>query len=66
MLIAVSGSGNSANVLRAVEYAREIGCRSIGLTSSEGGRLKDLVELPLSVPSTHMGQLEDCFFLMTL
>jgi D-sedoheptulose 7-phosphate isomerase len=65
VLIAVSGSGNSANVLRAVEYANEIGCTTIGLTTGEGGSLKDLVNLPLLTPSTHMGRLEDCFFIMT-
>ena len=65
VLIAVSGSGNSANVLRAVEYANEIGCTTIGLTTAEGGKLQDLVELPLLTPSTHMGRLEDCFFIIT-
>ncbi len=65
VLIAVSGSGNSPNVLRAVEYANSIGCRTIGLTSGEGGRLKDLADLPLVVPSSHMGRLEDCFFAVT-
>ncbi len=65
LLIGISGSGNSENVLRAIEYANEIGCRTIGLTTGEGGRLRELVELPLLVPSTHMGRLEDCFFIMT-
>ncbi|MBN1590414.1 MAG: SIS domain-containing protein [Pirellulales bacterium] len=65
LLIAISGSGNSENVLRAVEYAKQISCKTIGLTTNEGGRLKDLVDLPLAVPSTHMGHLEDCFLLMT-
>jgi D-sedoheptulose 7-phosphate isomerase len=65
VLIAISGSGNSENVLRAVEYANEVGCRTIGLTTAGGGRLKDLAQLALVVPSGHMGHLEDCFFLMT-
>jgi len=65
VLIGVSGSGNSENVLRAVQYANEIGCRTIGMTTAQGGRLKDLAELPLTVPSGHMGHLEDGFFLMT-
>ena len=50
VLIGISGSGNSPNVLRAVEYANEIGCRTIGLTTAESGRLKDLVRLPLLGP----------------
>ena len=65
VLIAISGSGNSANVLRAVEYANDTGCETIGLTSGQGGALKDMVTLPLLVPSSHMGRLEDCFFIMT-
>ncbi|MBN2023947.1 MAG: SIS domain-containing protein [Pirellulales bacterium] len=65
VLIAISGSGNSPNVLKAVEYANRIGCRTIGLTTAQGGRLKDLAQLPLVVPADHMGHLEDCFFVMT-
>jgi len=65
VLLAISGSGNSRNVLRAVEYANEIGCRTIALTSSAGGRLKDIARLTLGVPSRHMGRLEDSFFVMT-
>jgi len=65
VLIASSGSGNSANVLKAVEYANEAGVKTIGLTSSSSGKLRDLVQLPLVVPSRHIGRLEDCFFIMT-
>jgi D-sedoheptulose 7-phosphate isomerase len=65
VLIAISGSGNSPNVLRAVEYANEVGCATIGLTTGKGGRLKDLATLPLLVPSGHMGRLEDAFFVLT-
>jgi D-sedoheptulose 7-phosphate isomerase len=65
LLIAISGSGNSRNVLRAVEYANSIGCTTLGLTTGEGGRLRELVKLPLLVPSRHMGRLEDCFFVLT-
>ena len=65
VLIAISGSGNSENVIRAVEYANETGCKTIGLTTSSRGRLKEVAQLPLVVPSDHMGHLEDCFFLMT-
>ena len=65
LLIAISGSGNSPNVLRAVEYANSIGCTTMGLTTGEGGKLRELVKLPLLVPSRHMGRLEDCFFILT-
>lgn len=65
MLITISGSGNSPNVLRAVEYANEVGVTTVGLTTGEGGKLKDMVNIPLTLPSNHMGHLEDSFFIMT-
>jgi D-sedoheptulose 7-phosphate isomerase len=65
VLLAISGSGNSRNVLRAVEYANRVGCRTIALTQGCGGALKDEAHLALTVPNTHMGRLEDCFFIMT-
>ena len=65
VLIAISGSGNSPNILRAVEYANGVGCSTIGLTTGLSGMLKDLATLPLLVPSNHMGRLEDSFFIMT-
>jgi D-sedoheptulose 7-phosphate isomerase len=61
ILLAISGSGDSRNVLNAVGYAQTIGCRTIGLTRAEGGALKDKADLKLSVPGDHMGRLEDCF-----
>jgi D-sedoheptulose 7-phosphate isomerase len=65
VLIAISGSGNSANVLRAVDYANAAGIKTIGLTTSTGGRLRAIAQLPLLVPSDHMGRLEDSFFIVT-
>ena len=65
VLVAISGSGNSVNVLKAVEYANSVGCHTIGLTTGEGGKLKDISSLPIVVPSGHMGRLEDCFFIIT-
>jgi D-sedoheptulose 7-phosphate isomerase len=59
VLIAVSGSGNSPNVLRAVEYANSIGCRTIGLSGRDGGALGKLAELNLHVGHPHMGRIED-------
>jgi D-sedoheptulose 7-phosphate isomerase len=59
LLIAVSGSGNSPNVLRAVEYANSIGMRTIGLTGRDGGRLGPLSQLEVNVAEPHMGRIED-------
>lgn len=65
LLIGISGSGNSDNVLQAIEYANETGCKTIALTTGQGGRLQEIAKLPLVVPSNHMGRLEDCFFILT-
>ncbi len=59
VVIAISGSGNSPNVLRAIEYANAIGCRTIGLTGRDGGKLGPLVQLQIHTPEPHMGRIED-------
>jgi D-sedoheptulose 7-phosphate isomerase len=41
LVIAISGSGNSENVIRAIDYANEIGCETLGLCGYSGGRLKE-------------------------
>lgn len=51
LLVLHSTSGTSANVLRAAEAARERGMRTVGLTASGGGRLRQLVDLALVVPT---------------
>jgi D-sedoheptulose 7-phosphate isomerase len=59
MVIAISGSGNSPNVLRAIEYGNSIGCRTVALTGRDGGRLGPLAEVNLQVSNPHMGRIED-------
>jgi D-sedoheptulose 7-phosphate isomerase len=57
--MAISGSGNSPNVISAMEYARSIGCRTLALTGRDGGRLGPLAELHINVAEQHMGRIED-------
>lgn len=64
LAIGISGSGNSRNVLRAIEYAASIGCRTIGLTGGDGGRLGPLVDLEIRASSPHMGRIEDAHFVV--
>jgi len=59
LLMAISGSGNSPNVLRAVEYANSVGMRTMALTGRDGGKLGALAGLHLHVPEPHMGRIED-------
>jgi D-sedoheptulose 7-phosphate isomerase len=44
LVIAISGSGNSENVVRAVTYANEIGCETLGLCGLSGGKLKQIAK----------------------
>jgi D-sedoheptulose 7-phosphate isomerase len=59
VVIAISSSGNSPNVLRALEYGNSIGCRTIALTGSNGGRLGPLAQLNIQVAHSHTGRIED-------
>jgi D-sedoheptulose 7-phosphate isomerase len=57
-LIAISGSGNSANVLRAVEWANRNGLKTFGCTGFDGGKLRKLAHQGLHVPLDDMGIVE--------
>jgi D-sedoheptulose 7-phosphate isomerase len=59
VVMAISSSGNSPNVLRAIEYANSVGCKTIGLTGRDGGKLAKLVQINVQVPVSHMGRIED-------
>ncbi len=58
LLIAISGSGNSPNVLRAVEWAREAGLLTLGVTGFDGGKLRGMVDHAVHVPCDDMGICE--------
>ena len=57
--VGISGSGNSPNVLAAIDLARSMGLRTIGLTGIGGGKLKGMVDVPVVVPSNSMQHTED-------
>ena len=59
VVLAISGSGNSKNVINAVEYAKEHGCRVIGLTGYCGGKLRELSDVSLHAPVNSMQITED-------
>ena len=54
MLIAISGSGNSPNVLRAIEFANDNGIETIGVTGFDGGKLRTLAKTCVHVPLNDM------------
>jgi D-sedoheptulose 7-phosphate isomerase len=59
LLIVISGSGNSANVLRAVEAAKELDMVTLGLFGQGGGKALDLVDVGVVVPADEYGPIED-------
>jgi D-sedoheptulose 7-phosphate isomerase len=56
---AISGSGNSPNVLRALAVAREAGATTVGLSGFQGGKMKGLCDVCMVVPSDNMQIIED-------
>jgi D-sedoheptulose 7-phosphate isomerase len=59
LLLCISGSGNSPNVLRAIEYANSAGCTTVALTGRDGGKLGPLAQIHVRVAAPHMGRIED-------
>ena len=59
LIVAISGSGNSPNVIKAVEYAKSLGHKIIGLTGFSGGKLSALSDVSLHVPINSMQVTED-------
>ncbi|MCS7261118.1 MAG: SIS domain-containing protein [Anaerolineae bacterium] len=64
VVIGISGSGNSVNILRALELARQRQAFTIGFTGFGGGKMKELVDLCVIVPSTCMEQIEDVHLML--
>jgi D-sedoheptulose 7-phosphate isomerase len=62
--VGISGSGNSPNVLKAIEMARSMKIPTIGLTGIGGGKLKAMVDVPVVVPSNSMQHVEDAHLLV--
>lgn len=64
LVLLISGSGNSPNVLEAAEVAKGAGCRTIGLTGRDGGKLAKLVDLNIHIKNNHMGRIEDAHMII--
>ncbi|MCH6574196.1 MAG: SIS domain-containing protein [Bacteroidetes bacterium] len=58
-LIAISTSGNSGNVIKAVEMAHKKGMKVIGLLGGDGGKLKPIVDLPIVIPSSNVQRIQE-------
>lgn len=63
LVVGLSVSGNSQNVIRALEYARNQGACTVGMTGFDGGRVSEIVDLSIHIPTTRdeYGPVEDLF-----
>jgi D-sedoheptulose 7-phosphate isomerase len=64
LLIGISTSGNSGNVVRAVEEAHQLGMTTVGLLGRDGGKLRSLCSHSIVVPSQVTARIQECHILI--
>lgn len=62
--IGISGSGNSRNVLNAIEVAKQAGATTVGFSGYDGGKLKPMVDISVHIPSFDMAMVEDIHLML--
>jgi D-sedoheptulose 7-phosphate isomerase len=60
VLIGLSTSGNSTNIIKAFEVARELGITTVAFTGETGGKMKDLADILINVPSKDTPRIQEC------
>ncbi|MCL5103428.1 MAG: SIS domain-containing protein [Armatimonadetes bacterium] len=64
VVIAISGSGNSPNIIKAVERANQMGAITVGWSGFKGGKLAQIVQKPIVVNSDNMQRIEDVHMIL--
>ena len=64
IFIGISTSGNSENVYRAVQVAKEQGCVTAALLGRDGGKIKDIVDYPIIIPSDVTARVQECHIMI--
>ncbi len=64
VLIALSTSGNSKNIIRALEMAREIGIITVGLTGETGGEMREWCDFLINIPSKDTPRIQECHIMI--
>lgn len=59
VLVTISGSGSSPNIIKVIEVAKELGMDVVALTGFTGGTSGPMADIHVNVPSNHMGRIED-------
>ena len=64
VVVGISTSGNSPNVINGILAAKKIGVKTIGLTGENGGNLSELVDISLKVPSQNTQRIQECHIMI--
>jgi D-sedoheptulose 7-phosphate isomerase len=64
VVVGISTSGKSANVIKGLIAAKKIGAKTIGLTGESGGRLAEIVDIALKVPSQNTQRVQECHIMV--
>jgi len=64
VLVGISTSGNSANVIRAIEEAKKKGMRTVGFTGEGGGKMKEICDYLINVPTTDAPRIQEAHILV--
>ncbi len=65
LILSISASGNSPNIIRAVEYAKKRNATVVGITGFNGGKLKELSDINVNVASDSYEKIEDIHLIIT-
>jgi len=64
VFIAISTSGNSKNILKGLEAAKKIGLKTVGLTGASGGKMREMVDYCVAIPSNETPRIQECHILV--
>jgi D-sedoheptulose 7-phosphate isomerase len=64
VLVGISTSGNSTNVIKALEVANKLGMITVGMTGETGGKIKDVSKYLLNIPSKDTPRIQECHILL--
>lgn len=64
ILVGLSTSGNSANIIKAFEQARSMGITTVSFTGASGGHMKDLSDILMNVPSSDTPRIQECHIMV--
>ncbi len=64
VVVGISTSGNSRNVINGIIAAKKIGAKTIGLTGESGGKLSDMADIALKVPSQNTQRIQECHIMV--